>query len=91
MWPDIPYRPRRNTCTALHLCTQIVGKYRFARTPWVNHSWHATLSVNGRGLMAGSVPDGPGGVEVAFGLIGPTVALSHVNATLLESNNFCFE
>ena len=69
MWPDIPYQPWRDTCTALHLYTQIVGKYRLARTPWVNHSWHATLYVNGRGLTTGLVPDGPGGVEVAFDLI----------------------
>ncbi|WP_406567401.1 DUF5996 family protein [Azospirillum canadense] len=46
-----------------------MGKYRLARTPWVNHSWHATLYVNGRGLTTGPVPDGPGGVEVAFDLI----------------------
>ncbi|HYF87067.1 DUF5996 family protein [Azospirillum sp.] len=69
MWPDIPYRPWRDTCTALHLYTQIVGKYRLARTPWVNHSWHATLYVNGRGLTTGLVPDGPGGVEIAFDLL----------------------
>ena len=69
MWPDIPYLPWRDTCTALHLYTQIVGKYRLARTPWVNHSWHATLYANGRGLTTGLVPDGPGGVEVAFDLI----------------------
>ncbi|MBP2316352.1 DUF5996 family protein [Azospirillum soli] len=69
MWPDIPYQPWRDTCTALHLYTQIVGKYRLARTPWVNHSWHATLYVNGRGLTTGLVPDGPGGVEIAFDLI----------------------
>ncbi|UKJ76129.1 DUF5996 family protein [Azospirillum brasilense] len=69
MRPDIPYQPWRDTCTALHLDTQIVGKYRLARTPWVNHSWHATLYVNGRGLTIGLVPDGPGGVEIAFDLI----------------------
>ena len=49
-WPDIPYPAWRETCSALHLYTQIVGKYRLARTPWVNHSWHATLYVNARGL-----------------------------------------
>lgn len=37
-WPDIPYGPWRETCSALHLYSQIVGKYRLARTPWVNHS-----------------------------------------------------
>jgi Family of unknown function (DUF5996) len=69
MWPDIPYQPWRETCTALHLYAQIIGKYRLARTPWLNHSWHATLYVDARGLTTSLIPDGPGGVELAFDLI----------------------
>ena len=69
VWPDIPYQPWRDTCSALHLYLQIVGKYRLARTPWVNHSWHATLYVNARGFTTSLVPDVPGGVEIAFDLI----------------------
>jgi Family of unknown function (DUF5996) len=69
VWPDIPYSPWRGTCSALHLYTQIVGKYRLARTPWVNHSWHATLYVTARGFTTSLVPDGPGGVEIGFDLI----------------------
>src|SRR3954453_17939373 len=69
IWPDIPYEPWRETCAALHLYTQIVGKYRLARTPWVNHSWHATLYINARGLTTGPIPDGPGAVEITFDLL----------------------
>ncbi|ADJ28522.1 DUF5996 family protein [Nitrosococcus watsonii] len=65
-WPEIPYAAWAETCGALHLFTQIVGKYRLAHTPWVNHSWHATLYANGRGLTTALIPDGPGGVEVLF-------------------------
>jgi len=68
-WPDIPYLSWRETCEALHLYTQIVGKYRLAHTPWVNHSWHATLYINARGFTTGLVPDGAGGTEIAFDLI----------------------
>jgi hypothetical protein len=68
-WPEIPYEPWRETCTALHLYTQIVGKYRLARTPWVNHSWHATLYVTARGLTTSLVPDGAGGVEIELDLV----------------------
>jgi hypothetical protein len=68
-WPDIPYAPWRETCSALHLYTQIVGKYRLARTPWVNHSWHATFYLNARGLTTSLVPDGPGGVEIVLDLL----------------------
>jgi Family of unknown function (DUF5996) len=68
-WPDIPYEPWRETCSALHLYTQIVGKYRLARTPWVNHSWHATFYVNARGLTTSLVPDDAVGVEITFDLL----------------------
>lgn len=68
-WPEIRYEPWRETCTALHLYLQIVGKYRLARTPWVPHSWHATFYVNARGLTTSLVPDGPGGIEIVFDLL----------------------
>ncbi len=68
-WPEIPYPPWRETCAALHLYSQVVGKYRLARTPWVNHSWHATFYVNARGLTTSLVEDGPGGIEIAFDFI----------------------
>lgn len=64
-WPDIPYEPWRPTCSALHLWSQIVGKYRLAHTPWLNHSWHATLYVTPRGLTTGPVPD-PAGQQVSL-------------------------
>jgi hypothetical protein len=69
VWPDIPYGPWRETCSALHLYAEVVGKYRLARTPWVNHSWHATLYVDARGFTTSLIPDGPGGVEIAFDLV----------------------
>ena len=60
-WPAIPFAPWADTCTALHLWCQIVGKYRLAHTPWVNHSWHATLYVTPRGLTTGPVHERDGG------------------------------
>jgi len=85
VWPDIPYESWRDTCSALHLYTQIVGKYRLARTPWINHSWHATLYVNARGLTTSLVPDGPGGVEVTFDLLAHEVA-----AAASDGGRACF-
>ena len=43
MRPQIPFEPWRETLPGAHLYSQVVGKYRLARTPWLNHSWHATL------------------------------------------------
>jgi hypothetical protein len=65
-WPALPFPQWRETCAALHLWSQIVGKYRLARTPWVNHSWHATLYVTPRGLTTGPVPDVGRTVTLAF-------------------------
>jgi hypothetical protein len=71
-WPDIPLKPWQDTCSALHLYTQIVGKYRLARTPWINHSWHATFYVNARGLTTSLIPDAAG-IEIIFDLVDHTV------------------
>jgi hypothetical protein len=49
-WPELPYAAWKDTCTTLHLWTQIVGKTRLALTPWLNHSWHVTFEVTARGL-----------------------------------------
>ncbi|MGF1553239.1 MAG: DUF5996 family protein [Paracoccaceae bacterium] len=65
-WPVLDYPAWRETCTALHLWTQIVGKYRLAHTPWVNHSWHVTLYVPPQGLTTGPVPDGERTVTLTF-------------------------
>ena len=68
-WPAIPYSKWQSTASALHLYLQIVGKYRLARSPWVNHSWHATFYVTPRGLTTSLVPDVTGGIEVTFDLV----------------------
>lgn len=68
-WPKLDYVSWRDTCSALHLYLQIIGKYRVARSPWVNHSWHATFYVNARGLTTSMIPDQPGGTEVLIDLI----------------------
>lgn len=64
-WPQLDYLGWRDTCSALHLYLQIVGKYRLAHTPWLNHSWNATFYVTPRGLASSPIPDGPG-IEILF-------------------------
>lgn len=64
-WPRLDYLSWRETCSALHLYLQIAGKYRLAHTPWLNHSWHATLYVTPNGLASSPIPDGPG-IEILF-------------------------
>jgi hypothetical protein len=65
-WPDIPYESWKESCTTLHLWTQIVGKYRLRRAPWINHGWHATFYVTARGLTTSLIPVGNRGVQFDF-------------------------
>jgi len=69
MWPDIPYEPWKASCETLHLWTQIVGKYRLARTPWVNHSWPATFYVTSRGLTTSLIPAGDRNAQFDFDFV----------------------
>ena len=68
-WPDIPYPPWKDTAAALHQWLQIVGKYRLACVPWVNHSWHATLYPSSRGLTTSVIHARGQGVQVDFDFI----------------------
>lgn len=72
-WPPIPYHAWQPTASALHLYLQIAGKYRLARSPWLNHSWHATFYVVPCGLSTSLVPDGTGGIEIVFDLVNHVV------------------
>ena len=68
-WPELRYEDWKPTCTALHLWTQIVGKARLAQTPWINHSWHATLYLTARGLTTSTIPVGARTFQVDFDFI----------------------
>jgi len=68
-WPELPYAAWKDTCATLHLWTQIVGKIRLVRTPWVNHSWHATFYVTARGLTTSPIPYGRRVFEINFDFI----------------------
>ena len=68
-WPELPTAAWRDTYDTLHLWTQIVGKIRLARTPWLNHSWHVTLYVTARGLTTSPIPDATRTFQIDFDLI----------------------
>jgi hypothetical protein len=68
-WPDLPLAAWSETCDALHLWTQIVGKVRLASTPLVNHWWNVTLHVTSRGLTTLPIPYGARTFEIAFDFI----------------------
>ena len=55
-WPELNYAQYGDTAATVHLWTQMIGKIRLRKTPWINHSWHVTLYVSARGLTTGSIP-----------------------------------
>ncbi len=59
----------RKTALHLQLMTQVVGKVRLALTPWLNHSWHVTLTVSARGLTTGPIAVHGEMLEIAFDFI----------------------
>jgi hypothetical protein len=65
-WPELPLAAWRESYATLHLWSQIVGKIRLARTPWLNHSWHVALYVSPNGLTTSPIPDGTRTFQIDF-------------------------
>src|ERR1700737_3147552 len=65
-WPELPTAAWRETYETLHLWTQIIGKIRLARAPWLNHSWHVALYVTARGLTTSPIPYGASTFQIEF-------------------------
>ena len=75
-WPELPTAAWRDTYATLHLWTQIVGKIRLTKSPWLNHSWHVTLYVTARGLTTSPIPDGDRTFQIDFDFIDHTLRIS---------------
>lgn len=75
-WPELPTAAWRDTYATLHLWTQIIGKIRLTKTPWLNHSWHVTLYVTPRGLTTSPVPDGLRTFQIDFDFIDHVLRVS---------------
>ena len=75
-WPELPTAAWRDTYATLHLWTQIVGKIRLVRSPWLNHSWHVALYVTARGLTTSPVPDGARTFQIDFDFIDHVLRIS---------------
>jgi hypothetical protein len=78
-WPELPTESWRDTYETLHLWTQVIGKVRLARTPWLNHSWHVALYVTARGLTTSPIPNGTSTFEIELDLIDHTLRVSTSN------------
>jgi hypothetical protein len=88
VWPSLPLENWRETCATLHMWTQIVGKIRLVQSPWLNHSWHATLYVTARGLGTSPVPYGNRMFQIDFDFINHQLS---VQSTDGSSGGFALE
>lgn len=68
-WPVLNFADLKDTVTTVQLFTQIVGKIRLVKMPWLNHSWHVTLYVSAKGLTTGSIPYEDGAFQIDFDFI----------------------
>src|ERR1700757_781968 len=75
-WPELPTAVWRETYATLQLWTQIAGKIRLVRTPWLNHSWHVALYVTARGLTTSPIPDGIRTFQIDFDFIDHELRIS---------------
>ncbi len=75
-WPELPTAAWRETYETLHLWTQIVGKIRLVRAPWLNHSWHVALYVTARGLTTSPIPNGAGTFQIDLDFIDHVLRIS---------------
>ena len=66
VWPALPLAQWLDTCTTLHMWTQIVGKTRLALASSENHWWQVPLYVTPRGLTTSTVPYREGTFIVDF-------------------------
>jgi hypothetical protein len=68
-WPNVPSRDWLETCSTIHMWTQIVGKIRLARAPMMNHWWQATFYVTTRGFTTSPIPDDNRTFQIDFDFI----------------------
>jgi hypothetical protein len=80
-WPELPTAAWRDTCATLQLWTQIVGKIRLAKSPWLNHPWHVALYVTPRGLTTSPVPGGARTFQIDFDLVDHRLRISTSDST----------
>ena len=68
-WPALDYAAWRDTAQTLQLWTQIAGKIRLSREPWINHGWQVPLYVSARGLATSPIGNGDALFDIEFDFV----------------------
>src|SRR4051794_33620486 len=77
-WPALPYGDWHQTCTTLHMWTQVVGKIKLELTPFLNDWWNVAFVITARGLTTAPIPFGERMFQVDFDFIDHRLAI-HVS------------
>ncbi len=80
-WPALPYIGWQDTCTTLHMWTQIVGKIRLAQEPMVNQWWQVPLYVTATGLTTSPMPYQSRSFQIDFDFIDHHLRISASDGT----------
>jgi hypothetical protein len=76
-WPELPpLEAWQETCTTLHMWSQVIGKIRLMLSPDINHSWGSTLYVTTRGLATSPIPFGAFTFAIGFDFIAHTLCIT---------------
>jgi hypothetical protein len=68
-WPQLSYPDAKDSYETVHLWTQIVGKIKLDKLPWINHSWHITLQVTTTGISSGAIQGETEDFQIDFNLL----------------------
>src|SRR5258708_19485445 len=74
-WPELNYERDHETFEVVQLWSQIVGKVRLARAPWINHSWQVPFYVTARGFTTSLIPHPSAPFDLEFDFIGNQLTL----------------
>jgi hypothetical protein len=70
VWPELDWQQWQPSAETLHMCMQIVGKTRLARTLVQNHWWNTTFYLTAHGLTTSAIPiDGGKLLDIEFDLL----------------------
>lgn len=79
-WPELQFDALKDTIATVHLWSQIVGKIRLKKTPWLNHSWHVALYVSPRGVTTHDIAYENGIFEIEFDFVNHKLVITTSNA-----------
>jgi hypothetical protein len=69
VWPALPYEEWKDSLDTLYLWTQIVGKVKLARKPFLTDWWQVAFTVTACGLTSATIPHGYRVFQVDFDLL----------------------